>query len=294
VKGLKKPEATRPEVEDNSALDSNRDDIPHSALNNSEIEIPTSEIKTMEVHHHPDLHHQPKPWKEYLLEGLMIFMAVTMGFFAESFRENLVSKEKERHYIDNIVDDLKKDTADVTHALFEQGLLNDKMDKALSIPVDRIRNIQTQDIFYKNFTFFYAWIETFDQNDNTYTQLKNAGGFSVIHERSVIDSISWFYNYYAVYLKGNNNWYITTFSKTNDIAVQLIKLPAPPMTMKDTAFAIIPKKYEVFTRYDEPMLEELYSNIRYEKGTLLYLMKIETDYKTRAAGLIKFLQTEYK
>ncbi|MFB9842968.1 hypothetical protein [Mucilaginibacter ginsenosidivorans] len=23
----------------------------------------------MEVHHHPQLEHKPKPWKEYLLEG---------------------------------------------------------------------------------------------------------------------------------------------------------------------------------------------------------------------------------
>jgi hypothetical protein len=34
----------------------------------------------MEVHHHPNLHHEKKPWKEYILEGLMIFFAVTMGF----------------------------------------------------------------------------------------------------------------------------------------------------------------------------------------------------------------------
>jgi hypothetical protein len=34
----------------------------------------------MEVHHHPDLHHEQKPWKEYILEFVMLFLAVTMGF----------------------------------------------------------------------------------------------------------------------------------------------------------------------------------------------------------------------
>lgn len=38
----------------------------------------------MEVHHHP--HVEKKGFKEYLLEGLMIFVAVTMGFFAETIR----------------------------------------------------------------------------------------------------------------------------------------------------------------------------------------------------------------
>jgi hypothetical protein len=42
----------------------------------------------MEVHH-PHLAHKEKPWKEYLLEGLMIFLAVSMGFIAENIREHI-------------------------------------------------------------------------------------------------------------------------------------------------------------------------------------------------------------
>ncbi len=39
----------------------------------------------MELHHHP--HVEKKSFKEYFLEGLMIFLAETMGFIAvaESF-----------------------------------------------------------------------------------------------------------------------------------------------------------------------------------------------------------------
>jgi hypothetical protein len=43
----------------------------------------------MEVHHHPQLEHKPKPWKEYFLEYIMIVLAVTTGFFAESLREHI-------------------------------------------------------------------------------------------------------------------------------------------------------------------------------------------------------------
>ncbi|HTK18996.1 MAG TPA: hypothetical protein VL442_05775 [Mucilaginibacter sp.] len=65
----------------------------------------------MEVHHHPRLDHNPKPWKEYLLEGLMIFLAVTMGFFAESLRERIADHQKEKEAMVSLVRDLKKDTA---------------------------------------------------------------------------------------------------------------------------------------------------------------------------------------
>src|SRR6202000_981704 len=99
-------ESPKSENENNSTFD-----IPDSEINKTEIENSKSEIN-MEVHHHPDLHHEKKPWKEYLLEGLMIFLAVTMGFFAESLRENISAKEKEHEYVASFQSNLEKDKAE--------------------------------------------------------------------------------------------------------------------------------------------------------------------------------------
>ena len=63
------------------------------STNKEDIVIPIKETENMEVHHHPDLHHKPKKWKEYFLEFLMIFLAVTMGFFADNIREAYNNKE---------------------------------------------------------------------------------------------------------------------------------------------------------------------------------------------------------
>ncbi|MCO5949118.1 hypothetical protein [Mucilaginibacter flavidus] len=68
---------------------------------------------TMEVHHHPQLEHKPKPWKEYLLEYIMIVLAVTTGFFAESLREYLGDHGKETEYVASLKNDLRQDTANV-------------------------------------------------------------------------------------------------------------------------------------------------------------------------------------
>jgi hypothetical protein len=43
----------------------------------------------MEVHHHS---HHPQKWKEYISEFLMIFAAVTLGFFAENLRKYQIEK----------------------------------------------------------------------------------------------------------------------------------------------------------------------------------------------------------
>jgi hypothetical protein len=55
----------------------------------------------MEVNHHPNV--EKKSFKEYFLEFLMIFLAVTMGFFAESIRENISNHEREKEYISSYV-----------------------------------------------------------------------------------------------------------------------------------------------------------------------------------------------
>src|ERR1700752_4795918 len=98
----------------------------------------------MEVHHHPDLHHDKKPWKEYLLEGLMIFLAVTMGFFAESLRENISAKEKEKEYIASFENNLQKDKAELDYIIQDnkkkvKGLdtLLSLFDKDMSNPIVR-------------------------------------------------------------------------------------------------------------------------------------------------------------
>jgi hypothetical protein len=76
-------------------------------------ELPTanSQLQTeqMEVHHHPEV--EKKGFKEYILEGLMIFLAVTMGFFAESMRENITNGEHVKQLSAQLVQDLKSDTA---------------------------------------------------------------------------------------------------------------------------------------------------------------------------------------
>jgi hypothetical protein len=58
-----------------------------------------SSNESMEVHHHPDLHHKRKHFREYVLEFFMIFLAVTMGFFAESIREHYVELRNTRQYL---------------------------------------------------------------------------------------------------------------------------------------------------------------------------------------------------
>ena len=77
------------------------------------VKIIMYKIRNMEVHHHP--HVEKKNFKEYFLEFLMIFLAVTMGFFAESLREHVSDNSKEHEYVSALKKDLATDTLNVKH-----------------------------------------------------------------------------------------------------------------------------------------------------------------------------------
>jgi hypothetical protein len=64
----------------------------------------------MEVHHHPHGHHEDKKFKDYFLEFLMIFLAVTMGFLAENFREYITDKNHVEELAGQLKEDLINDT----------------------------------------------------------------------------------------------------------------------------------------------------------------------------------------
>jgi hypothetical protein len=262
---------------------------------NEENDIVKSGI-TMEVHHHPHVDsdsHRKKGFKEYFLEFLMIFLAVTLGFFAESLREHLVNHEKERNYMESMIQDLKRDTAEATHVIAVQSVIFKKMDSALKIPVESLTDINVQDTFYHYFVYFYSWIDAFTPHDNTITQLKNAAGFNVIQKKMIIDSINELYILWEGPFKGNRDTYIARWQKLDEFAMQMIILPEPPNNYEDPVYITYPLHKELFTRYDRPLLQQLYSFIRMEQSDIEINIYDEAQYRDRAARLIKLIQKEY-
>jgi len=130
----------------------------------------------MEVHHHPQLEHKPKPWKEYILEGLMIFLAVTMGFFAETIRENI----SETSHAKELAKSLYKEVYADSIAMQNKLNLRFKKDQQLEYFRRYIRDSSLTNLpekFYPSFAWSFIITTTiiFDPNDGVITQLKNSG-----------------------------------------------------------------------------------------------------------------------
>jgi hypothetical protein len=138
----------------------------------------------MEVHHS---HHAPKTWKGYITEFLMLFAAVTLGFFAENLREHRVEKNREIQFLQNINYDLEQDLKEINiinDFNIEKQLLNDSL----------VMEYQAKG-YLTNLPRFYYLLKNsiirkfFDHSTSGFTQLKNAGGLRMIEDKSIIQQI---------------------------------------------------------------------------------------------------------
>jgi len=167
--------------------DSHRDDL--SQTEQLQKEPPqTADLKPqtehMEVHHHPEV--EKKGLKEYLLEGLMIFIAVTMGFVAESIREHIADGAKETEYMHSMIKDLQADTAELNSSKMEFNrtcLVTDTILTCLKAdnPDPFVINRAISDHFWSYAEYSY--------NNRTVQQLKNSGNFRLIHNNLVSGGI---------------------------------------------------------------------------------------------------------
>lgn len=142
----------------------------------------------MEVHHHS---HHPKKWREYITEFLMLFLAVTLGFFAENIREHYIEKEREEKFIQIVHEDLVNDITSLTKidSLYKIRII--KEDSLINILSD-INIDNTNDLYYlarinsvRNF---------FHHSKNGFQQLKNAGGLRLISDIDIIKKIQAYEN----------------------------------------------------------------------------------------------------
>jgi hypothetical protein len=139
----------------------------------------------MEVHHHPKV--EKKNFKEYFLEFIMIFLAVTMGFFAESLREHLSNHSKEREYIIGIKKDLVADTASMNDFL---PYLISRVDQTDTL----IKILQTPGVTGRGSDMYYlarltTKLRSFISNNTTLTELEHSGNFGLITKEPVLTGL---------------------------------------------------------------------------------------------------------
>jgi hypothetical protein len=135
----------------------------------------------MEVHHK---HHAPKKWSEYLTEFFMLFAAVTLGFFAENQREHYIERHREEEYMQSLLEDLVKDTLELSTAT----KYIDRQIAFIDTSISLLRNprLSTEDL-KRLYLFNLSSLGNRGSELSTRTsaQLKNAGGMRLVKSHEI-------------------------------------------------------------------------------------------------------------
>ena len=134
----------------------------------------------MEVHHHPHVDsdsHRKKGFKEYFLEFLMIFLAVTLGFFAENIREKITEHKRAKIYAGTMVNDLRTDTSALKAYINYWNYASNNVDTLFQLlSKDEPSQIPSGKLYW--YGLFGGAPTIFISNDATFQEMKSAGALS--------------------------------------------------------------------------------------------------------------------
>jgi len=160
----------------------------------------------MEVHH-PHAPSHKKKWSEYLLEFFMLFLAVTLGFFAENVREHQVVLERKNQNLEAMVQDLKRDSIQIEQRMNEYitGMKNLEDMKYASLQYQQKKITETNYINYiiNKSENLGVGVSLFI-NNSAYKNTISTGSLSVINSIEVKQLIAEYYEELGAKLIDNN------------------------------------------------------------------------------------------
>jgi len=243
-------------------------------------EQPKLQTKDMEVHHHP--HIEKKSFKEYLFEGLMIFIAVTMGFFAENIREHFADARIEKEYLSTYKQQL---LINKEQLLYLKDLIADYkpvLDSLADLFFQKNENkdlITTSRIVSKSKVLIMTTIDT-----DAYQQLVNSGGFKYIHNVALKDTMARYAD--AIKEVENINSFLLNYIAQNNVVINSLEdwhdfhhdhveiTPYPELTERERRLMVAYNK----TRYQLAASSELaIQDILPLNGHILEMVNKELD-----------------
>jgi hypothetical protein len=174
------------------SLDNNTTDQPDPTneiipVEETESITPIQQTENMEVHKHPHHVTHKKKWTEYLLEFFMLFLAVFLGFVAENVRENRVNLEIEKRNIESFINNLKKDSMNLTKVILNCRSTLDDIDSLTQIPGEFSDTAFQKDFFH--FVVRLIYRDLFVPDESSFQQMQSSGSLRLIKHANVTDTI---------------------------------------------------------------------------------------------------------
>ena len=143
--------------------------------------------------HTPHIHHSTgKKVSQYFYEFLMLFLAITLGFFVENQREHYVEEKRAGEYAKSLLSDLVSDTSEISLANHQANFLILSIDSLTSMSL----NINSSNEAPASFYYYSRCISrafTVDWAKSTIYQLVQSGNLRYFKNKKLVELVNTYF-----------------------------------------------------------------------------------------------------
>jgi hypothetical protein len=240
----------------------------------------------MEVHHHA--HTSRKKWTHYVWEFLMLFLAVFCGFIAENIREGYIENHRGKQYVEFLLRDLKKDTANINSTIKDNIALVANYDSLWVHLTNYSASKGARDLYeYFRKSLYYS---TFLHTTRAIDQLQNAGQLRLVKNINLADTISAYYEH-AKSVEEQGNVYMKYF---HDFHEQALKVFEYDQFMNFKLGEMYERNKPYTLVIDDPnVLKELCSKVILARFILTDYIRNVREQKKNGLSTIEYLEKVY-
>jgi hypothetical protein len=244
----------------------------------------------MDVHAHT--HTPRKKWYHFFFEFMMLVLAVAIGFLAENIREHNVEKSREKQIMHALLQDLQADIVQIDSLKIRRETRNDNCDSLISL----LSNYSTGGN-KDNGGLIYLYGRNasrrihFHPQDGVLQQLRNSGGFRIVHDTAVLKSIN-AYELLLIANKENIEVEEKELSEYTQVAAKLFNVKVFQEIMAGNNVKKPAGNPPLFST-DPVLLNEAGIKLHYWKRTSVSAIESLNQLKITAANLISRIGDEY-
>ena len=252
----------------------------------------------MEVHSHT--HTARKKWTHYFWEFLMLFLAVTLGFFVENQREHLIEKQRAKDYARALIKDLSVDTTNINKWSGYYTRYVSLMDSMIAMTIQKKVNPATSGKFGW-YCRFALWHLPLPWQRTTMEQIKSSGNIRYFKSYRLQEMIA----NYNIIVQGSIDFFFienTASDKCRDLANKILDVEtnyeyskislASLGTMSALNIDSITNRQVPLTDKEE-LVNELVNYAIYRRRNIIPTERGLLEIKKHAIGLINELKEEY-
>jgi hypothetical protein len=223
-------------------------------------------------------------------EFLMLFIAITLGFFVENYRESLSDKEQEKEIIVSFINDIEEDIKELDIVIERRKIRETRIDSILYI-----LNNDLQDNFGRNLYYYARYLPrpfVFWANNTTNEELKYSGNFILIKNQKIIDVLLEYDDNYVFidFIRQREEYLVRRlFDQINVIFDPKV---FDEMNVYDIEF-VYPSGNPKINSKNREVINNFLSNLHYVKTVNVGQLGHFKKHQKRAKEILELLKKEY-